>query len=516
MMSGSDTRAPLARRVIIGVLVGELALGLVVALTVGTLAAVALAERHREATHDVTSTLAAALIPVIADQQPARTAATLENIVDAAGLEDVRCAHVVDSSGEEVAVYGESHACEVEPEGDAAPGPWTLLMENRLVSQDIEVGGLVVATVRVGLSPPPLSEVFTVPVAASAIVLLAVMMVSVPWTWWLVQREVVEPLEGLEGYASRIAEGDLEPQALTATSAEIARLQEALASMASQLGVQREELRGSYEQITEAYESLEAAKHAIERLATVKEDFVAVAAHEIRAPLATIRLHAEMLRGGQVSELNEAGIRAVAAIHSAASRLGSITSDLMDSALLERGMMPIQLDTVWLDELVEEAVRDAEVSARARGMTLRLAGDLPEVVVQGDALRLRQVIDNLLYNAIKYSLEGGEIFVAVGETGHDVLLEVSDSGPGIDASERSRLFTLFGRVDSGDSRQAAGLGLGLAISARIVEAHGGSIELRDNASGGSVFAVKLPKQGPPAGDSPAGLEARVTQRGDSR
>jgi signal transduction histidine kinase len=496
-MGRGKAKSSLTRRVVTTVLLGELAFGIVLSVTIGVLSAVALAEQHRKATQDFTNAVAAALMPIVADQQELRLAAALENIVETADIEGIDCIRVIDSSGAAVVAKCTTDEC-MEPADGLASNAWSVLFRSRLVQRVIEVDGLEVATVCVELSPPRLSEVLLEPAVASLLVLAAVMFVSVPWTLWAVVRDVVEPLQEVEDYSARLAEGDYEWGSELQWPREIEQLAGALGSMAAQLRQQQDELRDSYEQLAGAYESLERAKGEIEQLAAIKEDFVAVAAHEIRAPLSTIRLYAEALQAEEIGEVDDAGMEAVSAIYSAASRLGSITSDLMDSALLERGMMPIKIDVVWLDELVEQAVQDAGGAARTRGITVRLAQDeLPETVVRADGLRLRQVLDNLLSNAIKYSPEDTEVLVSVEEDDARITLEVADEGYGISESDRHRLFRLFGRVDFGESRQAAGLGLGLAISARIVEAHDGAISFRANESGrGSVFTVTLPKEGP--------------------
>jgi len=515
-MARARSNVPLSRTVVVSVLIGEFVLGLVLAITVGALAAISVAEQYRESSQDVANTLAAALMPLIADQQPELADALLQNIVDSAGLDDIDCIRVIDSSGQVVLAHGDPDFCLVEAGEAVAADPWSVLFSNRLVSQTIEAGGLEVATVFVGLSPPQVTEVLAVPLAAAALVLVAVMLVSVPWTLWLVNREAVEPLHALEKYASRIAGGDLTPGPGVGTSAEISRLEKALESMAAQLEERQNELRGSYQDLEAAYTSLAKAKSEMEQLARIKEDFVAVAAHEIRAPLSTIRLHAETLKTGEVGQLDEEALRSVASIHAAATRLGSITSDLMDAALLERGEMPMRFETVWLDELVDEAVADADVLARQRGMRVRNAGELSETVLQGDALRLRQVLDNLLSNAIKYSPEGSEVVVRLREEDADVLIEVADRGIGIRPSDTARLFTLFGRLDLGDSRETAGLGLGLAISARIVRAHGGSIKVAENPDGvGSVFTVWLPRGSDTTGTSGGEAVVRVAREGQA-
>jgi signal transduction histidine kinase len=341
------------------------------------------------------------------------------------------------------------------------------------------------------------------------LVVAAVMVVSAPWTLWLVSREIVEPLDDLERAASRIAGGDYRPKFMPSPVREISRVQTALTAMARQLAERQQELNDSYDALAEAYESLERANRDIEQLAQVKADFVAVAAHEIRAPLATIRLYADLLESGELGRLDEGAARAVDAIGAAAKRLGSITADLMDSALLERGLLPIRLEPMRIDRVVSEAVRDAEPAADARSMELRLSGPVEETTIIGDALRIRQVLDNLVSNAIKYSSEGAAVDVRMTAQPDWVTIDVTDRGRGIAESDRGRLFTLFGRIDFGDSREAAGLGLGLAISARIAQAHGGSVSFRANEEGvGSVFSLRLPVTGP-AGANGEGVAIRV-------
>jgi len=142
-------------------------------------------------------------------------------------------------------------------------------------------------------------------------------------------------------------------------------------------------------------------------------------------------------------------------------------------------------------------VRDQRAMAQSRGIDVRLEDGTSDAVIRGDALRLRQVLDNLLSNALKYSPGGTEVSVRTREDADFVEIEVVDRGRGVSAEDQHVLFTLFGRVDSGDGRDTAGLGLGLAISARIVEAHGGRLTFRENEEGrGSVFCVRLPRGGP--------------------
>ena len=507
-----DTRS-IGWRVVAGLLAVELIFGILLGAVVGLFWAVSIVQQHRRATEQTASVLAAALMPMIADQQESRLRVELETLVHSSGLEGVHCIHVVDSSGQAIASHGDEDI-DIHDEAEAPRDIGSLLFESSLVRQSVVIDGLEIASVYVMFDPPDLSELAGPSALIWGVVIVAVMLVSVPWTLWVVARDIIEPIADIERYAQKVAEGAYESGFALKGVGEIGRLQETLARMAGQLEQRQHELTGSYGALSEAYLSLERANRDIERLASIKADFVAVAAHEIRAPLATIRLYTEMLEAGEMGALDEGGERAVSAIHAAAVRLGSIASDLMDSALLERGLLPVEIVPLRFDEIVSQATTDARLTAAARGIDVRAEGDLPAIEVMGDGLRLRQVLDNLLSNAVKYSPEGSEILVGFEHDGTWAVVRVTDEGRGIDDADRDRLFTLFGRIDFGDSRQAASLGLGLAISARIVEAHGGAVSYGANPTGrGSVFIVRLPVGGPTDG-APVRTTVRVVDGGE--
>ena len=135
--------------------------------------------------------------------------------------------------------------------------------------------------------------------------------------------------------------------------------------------------------------------------------------------------------------------------------------------------------------------------ARPRGIEIEFDEIAEDEVIRGDAMRLRQVLDNLLSNALKYSPAGTQVHVRTRGDAEAIEIEVADQGRGVPENDQHVLFTLFGRVDSRDVRDTAGLGLGLAISQRIVRAHDGSLTFRENEEGvGSVFCIRLPRVGP--------------------
>jgi len=495
-MRRPHTPRSLGVTVVAGVLIGEFVFALALGVTMGAFSLIGVANEYEQAREQVTGTIVASLMPMVADQQPARVQDALQSIVTAADLQEIECVHVVDSSGATIAAHGTEGAC-LPDSYEPSASPWSVFTGSQLERHAIVVNDLEVATAYVRFARVPLSTALRTPAIASTLVVVSIMFISVPWTVWLVVRGVTDPLRELDAHASRIASGEYDVEVKRNAPGEIGTLQETVSTMALQLKERRAQLESSYEELSNAYDSLEEAKQQVEELARMKADFVAVAAHEIRTPLTAISLYAERLAAGEISDLDPAAAEAVTAIHSAATRLGTIASDLMDSALLERGLMPLQFGRVWLGELVEQAVRDARQIADIGGQSIVAPDEMPEMIVTGDPLRLRQVLDNLLSNAMKYSLPGTVVEVRASEDDDYVLVEVIDEGRGVPEAKSSQLFKLFGRLDFGASRETAGLGLGLAISARIVEAHGGTLSFRSNEKGqGSVFSMRLPVDGP--------------------
>ena len=176
-------------------------------------------------------------------------------------------------------------------------------------------------------------------------------------------------------------------------------------------------------------------------------------------------------------------------------------------ALLDRGLMPLSFGEVALDALVEQTVRDQTAMGAAMGVEVSVACCPECILVHADELRVRQVLDNLLDNALRYA-DGSPVSVSLVEGDDHVEVRVADRGPGIPEDRRGLLFEAFRRVEAEDDSGASGLGLGLAISRRIAEAHGGTITVEDNVPDGrgTVFVLKLPYHG----DQEGGNTARIS------
>ncbi|MDP2181819.1 MAG: HAMP domain-containing sensor histidine kinase, partial [Actinomycetota bacterium] len=373
-----------------------LVLGLVVTLTSVRNAA----EERRRSLEYAGSVVAASLIPVIADQDPGLIKAQLKGILDTSEAHSIECIEIIDAAGVVIAETEEGCTCDlVEP----SRGLLDEFTKPQAVLVPIEVEGQRLASVRIQFLPVGLEDAVYQPLAVTVVVLFLAMVVAALWGVWTVLRTVVEPIETLRNAAKSIAQGERGVRLSQDRGDEIGELATALDDMTEQLSRQERELLESYRSLEGAFEEKADLARRLERTMEFKSDFVAVASHELRSPLAVIRLYAEMLADNEFGGVDPPLKEAVDSIVSATSRLTAIVSSLMDVALLERGLMPLDYEKTELRGIIEQAVSDFAAIAARRDVSVDFSGESRPVELRGDPIRLRQVIDNLLSNAIKYS-----------------------------------------------------------------------------------------------------------------
>ena len=232
------------------------------------------------------------------------------------------------------------------------------------------------------------------------------------------------------------------------------------------------------------------ARAAAEEALRARDRFLSIAAHELKTPVASLQLSAESLQRSRDADRLDAqrldtGLRRMG---TAARRLSTLVDELLDVARLTSDHLPLELGRADLVPLVREVME--RFDDETEPPRVRLEG-LDAAWVDMDVARMDQVVTNLVDNALKYSEADAAIEVAVTEEETEVVLTVADRGIGLDAEAADRLFEAFGRGRNAEHRQ--GLGLGLYISHRIVEQHGGRIEARARDGGGTVFTVRLPR-----------------------
>ena len=284
---------------------------------------------------------------------------------------------------------------------------------------------------------------------------------------WGVVRVGLLPLDRIGHTAGAIAGGDLSHRVEAVDPrTEVGRLGLAFNAMLDRL-------EGAFRQ-------REASEDRLRR-------FLADASHELRTPLASIRGYAELFRMGAARSPEDVQ-KAMRRIEDEAARMGVLVEDLLTLARLDE-IAEAPHTSVDVGALAGDAVEDARAVAPDRVIGLSAGG---EAVVLGHAHQLRQVLGNLLRNALVHTPAGTPIEVGVGADNGSVRVDVRDHGPGLPAGDPEALFERFWRAEGGRERGKAGAGLGLAIVAAIVDAHGGTVSAADASDGGAVFSVVLP------------------------
>jgi two-component system OmpR family sensor kinase len=303
---------------------------------------------------------------------------------------------------------------------------------------------------------------------------------------YVLVRNSLRPLTEVEATARAIAAGDLSrrvPEGNERT--EVGRLATSLNGMLSR--------------IETAFRAQQASEEQARGSETRMRRFVADASHELRTPLTSIRGFAELYRQGAVRS-DEDVRRLMERIEAEGARMGLLVEDLLLLARLDQ-QRPLSFGPVDLAAIAGDAVHDAKAVQPDRPIALHLEESLTDVpVVRGDEHRLRQVVGNLVTNALTHTPAGTRVTVSVGQAPDDpgvLVLRVADEGPGMDPADAERAFERFYRADASRTRSAGGTGLGLAIVSSLVAAHGGSVGLDTTPGTGSVVTVRLPRSGPP-------------------
>jgi len=300
-----------------------------------------------------------------------------------------------------------------------------------------------------------------------------------------VVRRSLRPLVEVEQTAAAIAAGELDrrvPQRDPRT--EVGQLSLALNGMLAQ--IQRA--------VAASEDSAEQARKSEERM----RRFITDASHELRTPLTTIRGFAELYRQGAARDMEMVMSR----IESEASRMGLLVEDLLLLARLD-AQRPLDQHRVDLLALATDAVHDAQSVAPNRRVSIEVfdGPGTPEVI--GDEPRLRQVLGNLVPNAIQHTPDLAGITIRVGTDGDSAILEVVDEGPGIRQEDAQRVFERFYRTDSSRDRASGGTGLGLSIVDSLVYAHGGTVRVTTAPGHGCRFEVRLPRVADVLAENPA-------------
>ncbi len=270
---------------------------------------------------------------------------------------------------------------------------------------------------------------------------------------------------------------------------------ELLAAFASQSAVALTNAR-LYQQLErQSVELAEASRH--------KSEFLASMSHELRTPLNAVIGFSEVLLERMFGDLNERQEDYLQDIHAAGRHLLALLGDILDLSKIEAGRMELDLTTFPIDDLVVQALSLVRERAAGHGIRLTLDAERGLGTVTADALRLKQVLLNLLSNAVKFTPDGGSVDVRAWREHEEVAITVTDTGIGIDPADQERIFDSFQQGERSAS-SSEGTGLGLTLSRRIVELHGGRLWLTSAPGEGSTFGISIPQpSAAPPSDGPA-------------
>lgn len=340
--------------------------------------------------------------------------------------------------------------------------------EWRAVVRQLEEGqGVVSVAVPLGPIDSTVKQLWLLTAIVGAATLVAVALLG-----WMGVRRAFRPLSRIEDTAAAIADGDLARRVPpTQGTDEVASLSNSLNRMLADLE-----------------RSFSAREASEERMRL----FVADASHELRTPLATVKGYAELYRVGGVTDPDDVG-QAMRRIEDEATRMSHLVEDLLWLTRLD-SEPSFDRTSVDLTVLVADIVQDAQVRSPERPIRMvpLVAGGTGPVHTTGDDHSLRQLLTNLVANALAHTPEETPVEIAVGREGGTCVVEIRDHGPGISDEAAQRVFERFYRADKSRSRASGGTGLGLAIVSAIVSKHSGTVQHRPTPGGGATFRVELP------------------------
>ena len=343
----------------------------------------------------------------------------------------------------------------------------------------------------------PLSVAFA-PIQAAlsrTAVLLVMFLIAAIATSVLLARNLAKPIEAIQVAAAKIGSGSLDQRIEVSSRDELgaladefnrmaARLQASYAGLEQQVQERTRELASALAELDDKSRELEAAsKH--------KSEFLANMSHELRTPLNAISGFSQVLRKGLFGEINDKQAEYLDDILASARHLRSLIDDVLDLSKVEAGQIELQVEPFSLPAALERGVVMVREGAASGGVRISLSSDPGMDTVIGDERRVRQVVFNLLSNAVKFTPTGGTVDVAAARFDGEVRVSVSDSGPGIAPEDQARIFEEFQQAAAG-KEQREGTGLGLALSKRLVELHGGRIWVESEPGKGSRFVFTLP------------------------
>jgi signal transduction histidine kinase len=332
----------------------------------------------------------------------------------------------------------------------------------------------------------------------TAFLLVAFLLLAIA-TSVMLARRLVRPIESIQAAAAKIGSGAFNQRIKISSNDELGALAEEFNLMAARLQESYSSLEQKVQERTRdlatALGELDEKSRELARASEHKSEFLANMSHELRTPLNAIIGFSQVLREQLFGEVNEKQAEYLDDILTSANHLLALINDVLDLSKVEAGQIELEVAPFSLREALQRGVVMVRERATQDGVQVTLAANPELDVVTGDERRIRQVIFNLLSNAVKFTPAGGTVDVSTARADGEVRVLVADTGPGIAPEDQERIFEEFQQTEAG-IEQREGTGLGLALSKRLVELHGGRIWLDSEIGKGSTFVFTLPARSP--------------------
>ncbi len=323
---------------------------------------------------------------------------------------------------------------------------------------------------------------------------------------FLTTGKFMKPIERLTAAVATITKtGDLTTKVDILSKDEVGQLGRAFNDMSTKLQSTYVTLE---QRIAEKTAHLQQAVLALERANKMKSEFLANMSHELRTPLNAIIGFAEVLRDKIAGDLNEEQMDFVNDIHSSGRHLLQMINDILDLSKIEAGKMELQYEVFLVPEAIEDVYTILKGLASKKHLELKTDVLTDVKSIEADRVKFKQILYNLLSNAIKFTPENGKIILEAGIVDDMLQVSVSDTGIGMKSEDQEKVFKEFWQADSSFARKYEGTGLGLALTKRIVEMHGGKIWFESQYGKGSIFYFALPVNAPVRTIPPKESEAR--------